>query len=94
MFSLRSLLLSLSSKDKIMGLPLRITFNNKDYVYEIINGKGITKNTNELQVLLDSQEVELFKDGRNVWVQKESENVIDPELAQALGRAISLRLRM
>jgi hypothetical protein len=77
-----------------MALPLRITFNDKDYVYQIINSKLINQNTTELDLLLNNEKVALIKDNKNIWVQKEGYELIDPELAQALGRSISLRLRM
>jgi hypothetical protein len=77
-----------------MGLPLRITFNDKDYVYQIVNSKLINKNTTELELLLNDEKVELIKDIKNIWIQKDGHPPIDPDLAQALGRSISLRLRM
>ena len=77
-----------------MALPLRITFNDKDYVYQIINSKLINQNTTEVDLLLNNEKVALIKDNKNIWVQKEGNELIDPELAQALGRSISLRLRM
>lgn len=77
-----------------MGLPLRITFNDQDYVYEIINSKLINKNTTELVLLLNNEKVELIRDTKNNWVQKDGELSIEPDLAEALGRSISLRLRM
>ncbi|WP_428328788.1 hypothetical protein [Mucilaginibacter sp.] len=76
-----------------MGLPLRITFKDKDYVYQIVNSKLIDQYTTELDILLNEEEVALIKDARNAWVQKGGQ-IIDPELAQALGRSVSLRLRM
>lgn len=77
-----------------MGLPLRITFNDKDYVYQIINSKLINQNSTELELLLNDEKIELVRDERRVWIQKDGQQQIDPELAQALGRSISLRLRM
>ena len=77
-----------------MGLPLRITFNDKDYVYQIIDSKLIDQHTTELQLLLNGEKVELVKNEKRVWVQKDDETQIDPELVQALGRSVSLRLRM
>jgi hypothetical protein len=77
-----------------MGLSLRITFNDKDYVYQIINQKLIDQHTTELELLLNSEKIILVRDNRKVWVQKGGDLSIDPELAQALGRSVSLRLRM
>jgi len=77
-----------------MGLPLRITFNDNDYVYQIVNSKIINQNTTELELLLNGEKMELIKDERKVWILKDSSLQIDPELVQALGRSVSLRLRM
>jgi len=77
-----------------MGLPLRITFNDKDFVYQIINSKLINQNTTELEILLNGEKVELVKDSKMVWIQKNEIKSLDPELVQALGRSVSLRLRM
>jgi hypothetical protein len=77
-----------------MGLPLRITFNDKDYVYQINNSRLINQNTTELELVLNGDKLHLVKDDKQVWVQKEGTELIDPELVQALGRSVSLRLRM
>ena len=77
-----------------MGLPLRITFNGKDYTYQILNSKLINQHTTELELLLDDEKVALIRNDKKVWVQKDGDDVIDPELAQALGRSVSLRMRM
>jgi hypothetical protein len=76
-----------------MGLPLRITFKDKDYVYQIVNSKLIDQYTTEIDLLLNNEKIALVKDIKSVWIQKDGEQ-IDPELAQALGRSVSLRLRM
>ncbi|MDB5120529.1 MAG: hypothetical protein JWN56_1747 [Sphingobacteriales bacterium] len=77
-----------------MGLQLRITYKDKDYVYEILNNTSITKATSELEIQLNGEKLILQKDERKVWVQKGGETIIDPEFAQALGRSVSLRYRM
>jgi hypothetical protein len=77
-----------------MGLPLRITFNDKDYVYQILNSRLINQNTTELEILMNGEKVELMKDDKKVWIQKDGNKSIDPELIEALGRSVSLRLRM
>jgi hypothetical protein len=76
-----------------MGLPMRITYNDKDYVYHINNSSAINKATTELQIVLNGETIDLVKDDRKVWVQKGG-NPIDPEFVQALGRSVSLRFRM
>jgi|GEM_PF-343606 len=81
------------SVDRVMGLPMRITYNDKDYVYHINNSSSINKATTELQIILNGETLDLIKDERKVWVQK-GESTLDPELIQALGRSVSLRFRM
>ncbi|MDB4924346.1 hypothetical protein [Mucilaginibacter sp.] len=76
-----------------MGLPLRITFDDKDYVYQILNTNLINKNTTELEIIFNGEKVELIMDNKT-WIQKDKSNTIDPNLVQALGRSVSLRLRM
>lgn len=77
-----------------MGLPLRITFNDTDYIYQIIDSKIINQYTTELQLLVNGEKVALVKNDKRVWVQKDELKSLDPELIQALGRSVSLRLRM
>ncbi|MDB5156549.1 MAG: hypothetical protein JWR50_1256 [Mucilaginibacter sp.] len=77
-----------------MGLPLRITFDDKDYTYQILNTNLINKDTTELEIIFNGEKVELVMDNKKTWVQKDQGNTIDPELIQALGRSVSLRLRM
>ena len=77
-----------------MGLPLRITYNDQDYVYQIIDSKKINQYTTELQLLVNGEKVALIKNDKRVWVQSDEQKSLDPELVQALGRSVSLRLRM
>jgi hypothetical protein len=77
-----------------MGLPMRITFNDKDFVFQIINRKLIAQNANELEILLNGDKVELIKDSKMVWTQKDGSKSLDPAFVQALGRSVSLRMRM
>lgn len=77
-----------------MGLKMRITYKETDFVYEIIDGATINKETTTLKVILNGQPLTLLKGQSNVWTQEEGEVSIEPDLAQALGRSISLRYRM
>lgn len=77
-----------------MGLPLRITFKDNDYVYQIVDSKSINQNTTEILLLLNGEKVELVRDMKLVWKQKDGHPELDSELVQALGRSVSLRLRM
>jgi len=77
-----------------MGLKMRITYNEKDYVYEIVDGASINKDTRDIKVILDGKEISLHKNENKIWVVKESEINISPDFAQSIGRSISLRYRM
>ena len=77
-----------------MGLPLRITFKDKDYNYQILNSKLTDKNTTEIELMFSGEKIELIKDINKGWLLKSGDTSIDPDLIQALGRSVSLRLRM
>jgi hypothetical protein len=77
-----------------MGLPLRITFKDNDYVYQIVDSKQINNNTTEIELLLNGEKIGIIRDMKLVWKQKEGAPELDSELIQALGRSVSLRLRM
>lgn len=76
-----------------MGLQLRMTFNDTDYAYQIINSK-LTDQQTELELVLEGEKVELLRDKNMVWIQKDGDSSFDPGLIQALGRSASLRLRV
>lgn len=77
-----------------MALPMRITFDDKDYIYQILNTNLINKHTTEIELIFNGEKLELMMDERKTWVQKDQSKSIDPDLVQALGRSVSLRLRM
>jgi hypothetical protein len=77
-----------------MALPMRITFDDKDYIYQILNTNLINKDTTQLELIFNGEKLELVMDERKTWVQKDQNKSIDPNLVQALGRSVSLRLRM
>ncbi|CAM4106064.1 hypothetical protein SAMN06265348_103392 [Pedobacter westerhofensis] len=73
---------------------MRITYKDTDYVYEIINGAEINKDTAELKIVLNGSSITLSKDTSKIWVQQDGDITIEPDFAQALGRSVSLRYRM
>jgi len=75
-----------------MGQPLRITHNNSDHIFQIVNSNPISKSTVELEIILNGKTIKLVKD--DGWIQKESDETIDERLIQAIGKAISLRYRI
>lgn len=77
-----------------MGLQLRMTFNDMDYAYQIINSRLTDQHTAELELVLEGEKVELLRDKNMVWIQKDGDSSFDPRLIQALGRSVSLRLRV
>jgi hypothetical protein len=87
-------LISLRRRITRMGLPLRITFKDNDYVYQIIDSKQINHNTTEIELLLNGEKIGIVRDIKLVWKQKDGVQELDSELIQALGRSVSLRLRM
>lgn len=77
-----------------MGLQLRMTFNDTDYAYRIINSKLTDQRITELELVLEGAKVELLRDKNMVWIQKDGDSSFDPGLIEALGRSASLRLRV
>jgi len=77
-----------------MGLPLRLTFKDKEFVYQIIDSKHINHKLTEIELLLNGERIDLIRDVNLVWKTKDEHLEFDSELAQALGRSVSLRMRM
>lgn len=73
---------------------MRITYKDIDYVYEILNGAAINKETTELKIILNGEAVTLSKEDGKVWTQQDGDITLEPDFAQALGRSVSLRYRM
>ena len=74
-------------------MPLRITFNDKDYNFQVVNTEPITKSTVEIPIILNGETVSLVKGSKGWNLKAETEN-IDLYLIQAIGRAIELRFRL
>jgi hypothetical protein len=72
-----------------MAQVLRITFNDIDYNYQVINTTPIGKDTFEIQILLDGNTHTLTRQ-QGQWLAAATENA-DPNLLAAIGRALSLR---
>ncbi len=73
-----------------MEHPLRITFKNNDYTFQLIRNIPITRETTEFQILLNGSPITISKEGRG-WVADSQE---DPELIDAIGRTLALRYRI
>ena len=76
-----------------MGMPLRITFNDQDYNFQVANTEPITKQTVEIPIILNGETLNLVK-GSKGWSPKTEKNGLDIQLIQAIGRAIELRFRL
>lgn len=75
-----------------MVQQLRITYNQKDYRFQIINSKMLSKETEEIQILLNGTTVTLVRSDQT-WAAKE-EGIIHQALSKAIGKAIELRFRI
>ena len=76
-----------------MGQLLRVTYEGKDYSYQLLNEKPIGKETAEIRILLEGQSIILSrKDGQ--WLPLEPINPANEGLLKAIGKAISLRYRV
>ena len=76
-----------------MGQMLRITFNNMDYNYQILNTGPVSKETREIQVLLDGETYTLVA-SQGQWLAKDSVEARAPGLLSAIGRALASRYRI
>jgi hypothetical protein len=76
-----------------MGQVLRITFNNMDYTFQILNTRPVSKETKEIQILLNGVTLTLVCNERQ-WVPKSEAEDSPYELVAAIGRMIALRYRI
>jgi len=76
-----------------MGQVLRITFDQIDYSFQILNSKPISKTDQEIQILLNGVTTTLIKDDSG-WHPKTAGDFEKAGLAAAIGKAIALRYRI
>lgn len=76
-----------------MSLPLRITFEGKDYTYTILT-KLIDRATSEIKIRLNDEELTLFKNQKNEWDALERTISDEPGLIKAIARSVALRYRL
>ncbi len=76
-----------------MGMPLRITFKDKDYNFQVANKEPITKATTRIPIILQGHSLGLIK-GLKGWALEGQDENVDAALIQAIGRAIELRFRL
>jgi hypothetical protein len=75
-----------------MGLPLRLTFGDRDISFEILDHKPFDCG-NGIAVAINGQTYQLYKPASQ-WLLKEGDEPLDTELASAIGKTISLRYRI
>ncbi len=76
-----------------MGQVLRITFDQIDYSFQILNSKPISKSDQEIQILLNGVTTTLVKDASG-WHPKTADDFAKAGLAAAIGKAIAFRYRI
>jgi hypothetical protein len=76
-----------------MGQVLRITFNNIDYTFQILNTSPVSRETKEIQILVNGVTQTLICNERQ-WVPKTETGEIPHGLAAAIGKMIALRYRI
>lgn len=76
-----------------MSLPLRITFDGKDYTYTMLT-KLINKDISEIKIRLNDEELTLFKNQKNEWDALERTITDHPGLIKAIARNVALRYRL
>lgn len=77
-----------------MSLPLRITFKDNDFVYQVLNSASLNKASRELEILVNQEKIAIVKDANERWIQSGGECLLDPDFVQAIGRSVALRFRM
>jgi hypothetical protein len=76
-----------------MSLPLRITYEGKDYTYIILT-RIIDRDLAEIRILLNDEEVTIVKDSKGEWDMQERTISDHAGLVKAIARAVGLRYRL
>jgi hypothetical protein len=76
-----------------MSQPLRITFEQEDYTYNILT-KGINKDSVEIRIILNNEEYVLIKNSKGEWSTSDHKANTNVELINSIVRAIGLRYRL
>lgn len=76
-----------------MSLPMRITFDNKDYTYTVLN-KIINNETKEIKISLQGEELTLVQNQNNEWDTLDRTIGDDHGLINAIAKNITLRYRL
>jgi hypothetical protein len=76
-----------------MSLPLRITFEGKDYTYLVLT-KRITRETQNIRIELEGVEYELTPNNKKEWYAADATINDNPELLKAIAKNIVHRYRL
>lgn len=76
-----------------MSLPLRITYEGKDYTYTVLT-KLISKDTKEIKISLNDEEFTLVQNQKKDWQVIERTIADEAGLIEAIARNVSLRYRL
>jgi len=76
-----------------MGQLLRITFNNIDYNYQIVNSGPVNRETQEITVQIHGETFTLVRQ-QGQWVPAENDESQPPGLLAEIGRVLTLRYRI
>jgi len=76
-----------------MSLPLRTTFEGEDYTYTILT-KMINKETKEIKISLNGEELTIAPNARGEWDAMERTVSDRPGLLKSIARNVSLRYRL
>lgn len=77
----------------MMSLPLRITYEGKDYTY-IILARNINKDSTEVKISLANEELTIAKNSKGEWDIQERTISDHPGLIKSIARAVALRYRL
>ena len=76
-----------------MGQLLRLHFENKDHTFRILNNEPVTRETRQVELLLDGVPLVIIKDGQS-WAPQDQSCGIPAGLVSAIAKAIALRFRI
>jgi hypothetical protein len=75
----------------MIGFPLRVNYNQQDYIYYIISAPS--KRSLIIEILLDGKSYTLILNENKLWMEKATEEncALEPGLILAISRAVTLR---
>ena len=75
----------------MIGFPLRVNYNQQDYIYYIITAPS--KKNLIMEILLDGKSYTLMLNENKLWMEKapDGNGALNPGLILAISRAVTLR---